>query len=444
VERSRDVLQASSAAIRHCRLVVALLLTAAFSASVVAGALAAAGDLDPTFGGDGTVTARFLGGEANVVGGVAMQADGKIVVAGGLSGRFALMRFNADGTRDETFSGSGKVTTDLTGASSANGWDEAHAVAIQADGKVVAVGEAGGRGGRFAIVRYKRSGKLDDTFSSDGKRFTNFSSGPDVASGIAIQTNGKIVAVGGAHLGGLAADGRFALARYNTHGTLDKTFGGDGKVMTNFTPVMDVARGVAIQSDGKILAAGGMASSESGFALARYKANGTLDSSFDGDGRVTTDFPGIGDSASGIAIQTDGKIVAAGDSGEASHLETEFALARYNEDGSPDASFGGDGTVTTNFTDSLDRATGVAIQSDGKIVAAGSAKFDRLFAVARYDPLDGTLDTSFGGDGKVTTNLFSGYGDSAKGVAIQADGKIVVAGDVGFNRSFAVVRYLGG
>jgi uncharacterized delta-60 repeat protein len=439
------------------RVGAAFLLTSLVATTVVAGSVAAAGDLDSTFSGNGKVTTRFKGG-ANTVGGVAIQPDGKIVVAGGLNpapahmgvdAKFALARYNADGTLDTSFGGDGKVTTNLTRTV-----DLAEAVVIQPDGKIVVVGEAGLRGGRFAVVRYKRNGRLDTTFSADGKKVIDFTRGRDLAYGVALQSNGKIVAVGGAAV--FTDRGRFALARYNTHGRLDKSFGGDGKVTTNFTSRADSAYGVAIQADGKIAAAGGAAvftfTEQSSFALARYDADGTLDSAFDTDGKVTTDFGSIQERATGVAIQGDGKIVAAGMSGQTGapnpSTDSKFTLARYNTDGTLDASFDGDGLVTTNFTDNADGADAVAIQADGKIVATGHAAQLR-FALARYEA-GGTLDPAFSGDGKVTTQLGSGGRQSARGVAIQADGKIVAAGDVGGNClfrencKFAVARYLGG
>lgn len=174
-----------------------------------------------------------------------------------------------------------------------------------------------------------------------------------------------------------------------------------------------------------------------------YAAAGDLDPAFGVGGKVTTDFTRKGDSANSLAIQADGRIVVAGKSGP------KFALARYNSDGSLNTSFGGDGKVTTNFTSGEDDAFGVGIQSDGKIVAAGLAGFgvsNPKFALARYNT-DGSLDTSFSGDGKLTTDFTRKY-DSAYSVAIQADGKIVAAGESGVvlggsaNTKIALVRYI--
>jgi uncharacterized delta-60 repeat protein len=221
-------------------------------------------------------------------------------------------------------------------------------------------------------------------------------------------------------------------------GDLDTSFGGDGKVTENFTSGDDTGFAAAIQADGKIVAAGTAAFRE--FALARYNADGTLDTTFGGDGKVTTNFTSRDDAASGVAVQpSDGMIVAAGTAGNSG----AFALARYNIDGTLDTGFSSDGKLTTNFTSGPDVAFGVAIQGDGKIVAAGLAGSDVWkLGLARY-MADGSLDTSFGGDGKVTAGFPSGNA-YAFGVAVQGDGRIVAAGVAsGQGGRFAVARFLG-
>ena len=236
-------------------------------------------------------------------------------------------------------------------------------------------------------------------------------------------------------------------------GQLDTSFGGDGKVTTHFAKrSFDTGFGVALQSNGKIVAVGFSQQSHSRFALARYNPDGTLDPSFGGDGKVRTHFAkGSFDFGFGVALQSDGKIVAAGSSQHrfftTQRSHARFALARYNPDGTLDPSFGGDGKVTTHFAPkSNDIASGVAIQSDGRIVAAGASRQPRFrFALARYGS-DGTLDPSFGGDGKVRTHFATRSGDYASAVALQANGKILVAGDSFRPRGsidlFALARYL--
>ena len=234
----------------------------------------------------------------------------------------------------------------------------------------------------FALPAYAAAGDLDPTFGVGGKVTTEFSSSQGFVNTVAWQTDGKLVAAG--ESGASGSNPRLALARYNADGSLDTTFGGDGEVTTDFTSKEDFATAVAIQSDGKIVAVGesGGGGSNPKFALARYNADGSLDTSFDADGKLTTDFSQGEDLAWTVAVQLDGKIVAGGD---ALGDNPTWALARYSIDGSLDTSFGGDGKVTTDFTDGYEAAYGVAIQADGKIVAAGpSGCCPPEVAVARY------------------------------------------------------------
>jgi uncharacterized delta-60 repeat protein len=178
----------------------------------------------------------------------------------------------------------------------------------------------------------------------------------------------------------------FALARYTSNGTLDATFGAGGTVTTDFAGGGDIGRSVAVQSDGKIVAAGrAVISGNSDFALARYTSNGTLDAGFGTGGTVTTDFAGSVDQAFSVALQKNGNIVAAGLA--LINGNSDFALARYTSNGTLDASFGTGGTVTTDFAGSGDQAFSVAVQRDGKIVAAGQAVVNGGldFALARYE-----------------------------------------------------------
>src|SRR5829696_2570314 len=225
-------------------------------------------------------------------------------------------------------------------------------------------------------------GGLDPTFSGDGKQTTDFGGEPgiDVATAVAMQTDGKIVAVG---RGG--PEGDFALARYKSNGSLDPTFSGDGKLTTNFGQFSDVAEGVVIQPNGKIVAVGSVGTTGGqDFALARYNPNGALDPTFSGDGKQTTDFGGGSDGASGVALQGDGEIVAAGCACPDDVNARDFALARYTPNGALDPTFSGDGKQTTDFGASEDRANGVAVQGDGKIVAVGRGGPKGDFALARY------------------------------------------------------------
>jgi uncharacterized delta-60 repeat protein len=243
--------------------------------------------------------------------------------------------------------------------------------------------------------------------------------GNDGAWGVALQEDGKIVVAGGVLAAG-KADGDFALARYNADGSLDESFGVGGKVITDLgSGSRDGATGVVIQGDG------------------------SLDTTF-GGGEQSVNFGGEYDAASDVAIQRDGKIVAAGNGGR------EFGVARYNTDGSLDASFGGDGTQTTAFGSLWgDTGTGVGLHSDGRIVVVGTCCWTDLgpsFGLARFNP-DGSPDTTFSDDGRQGT-VFDPPGSSASAndLAIQPDGNIVVAGSTSFEGGgdFALARNEGG
>lgn len=395
------------------------------------------GSLDLTFSADGKVTTN-LGNSDNKVQSVAIQSDGKIVVAGYSGGSptyrdFALVRYNTNGTVDSTFGSAGKAITAVGGG------DGAYSLAIQNDDKIVVAGnnKIGGVVD-FALVRYNSDGSLDSTFDADGKVTTDFGNAADYCYAVAIQNDGKILAAG------LSSNGPnmdFALARYQANGKLDSTFNFNGKAITNFN-FNSVGKFVAMQNDGKILVSGFCNNgSNHDFALARYNNDGSLDNTFDSDGKVSTDFGGNQDFGLSIAVQLDDKIVLGGYSDDGS--DYDFAIARYNNDGSLDTAFNSDGRVTTDFGNNTDdKANSVAIQPNGKILVAGyGSEITGDFAIARYNN-DGSPDSTFGTDGKVTT-AFGCYTDVANSMAIQNDNKIVVAGfsDMCTTIDFSVARY---
>jgi uncharacterized delta-60 repeat protein len=329
----------------------------------------------------------------------------------------------AAGDLDTSFDNDGAAVTDFYSGTE----DRAEAVAIQSDGKIVAVGRRGGGAIRdnFAVARYNQNGSLDEGFGTQGRTMTDFDGDDDVANGVAVQRDGKIVVVGTARIENKPTD--FAIARYTTEGKLDKTFAGDGRLTFGFN-AYDEAHDVAIQPDGKIVVVGRRFGNNvpADFTLARITSTGQLDTSFSDDGKVATGFGG-GEAAYAVALQRDGKIVAAGRKHDDDY-DYDFALARYNTNGSLDKTFDGDGKLTTGLGEN-DIALDVAIQPDGRIVAAGKKEVAETFAsdiaATRYN-IDGSLDRTFDGDGKLTVNL--GSKEWANGVAVQQDGKLVVGG----------------
>jgi uncharacterized delta-60 repeat protein len=403
------------------------------------GATAQNGSLDLTFDTDGKVTTA-IGTDGDVAYSIAIQTDGKIVVAGekqnGNNADFALVRYHSNGSLDSSFSSDGKVTTDFGGFS-----DNGISVAMQMDGKIVVAGRSSnGNNYDFAVARYNTDGSLDTNFDNDGKVTTAVGSSDDYGSAVAIQADGKIVVAGYA-VGTLNYD--FAAVRYNTNGSLDNSFNTDGKVTTDIAGAINYSSSIVIQPDNKILLAG---STYGGigvdFAVIRYDSTGSLDNTFDADGIVTTDIGNSGDDVFALAIQNDWKIVAVGVSNSGN--TDDFAVVRYNSNGSLDNTFDTDGKVTTNIGNlSEDRGLSVAIQSDGKILVAGDTETNNPdFAVVSYNT-NGSLNTGFDTDGKVTTAIASSDDDRAFAIAIQNDGKIVVAGGsiTGSNYDFSVVRY---
>jgi uncharacterized delta-60 repeat protein len=412
------------------------ILIAICALCVPAAAESAGGDLDPTFGSGGLVTTDFAArGDFGLA--VALQSDGKLVVAGNSSRTdvfnvdFAVARYNADGSLDPTFGSGGEVLTDF-----GTRIDAAFDVAVQPDGKIVAVGNSASD---FAVARYNADGSLDASFGRGGLVVTDFGSS-EQATGVALQPDGKLVVVG--------FDGSdFVVLRYNADGSLDSTFGSGGRVATDLGgSAGDGAFDVAVGPGGTITVGGGTGffPSTGDFALARYNADGSLDTSFGTGGKVTTDFGGA-DRAFAIGVAADGVVTAAG--GTTTGTGTgDFALARYRPDGTLDSSFGAGGKVTTAFAaGNDDTAFGLILAPDGSATAvggSGSFATGSTFALAQFTSA-GALDSAFGSGGKVTT-AFSGSRSTAWDIVRQPDGKLVVAGGTngGINGDFALARYL--
>jgi uncharacterized delta-60 repeat protein len=412
--------------------------TSTLVVSICLHACHSSGVLDADFGNHGTVITSF-GDNDSQAEALVSQPDGKVVAAGQAwqtsqyeDGDFALARYISGGSLDATFGSGGRVTTDFGGN------DQIKALARQGDGKLVAAGIAD-RGGDqadadFALARYDPDGTLDPSFAG-GKVVTEFG-GSDGARALIIQPDGKIVAAG---YGGSAS--KFAVVRYNPDGTLDPTFGSGGKVTTSFSSAVAGATALAIQPDGKLVAAGYNADD---FALARYHPNGTLDQTFGSGGKVTSDFSSSRDSIFALIIQPDGKLAVAGMTQAMGSSVADFALARYNPDGTLDTSFGSGGKVVSDLTPyTWDAASALVLEADGKLVAAGNSSGG--FALARYNR-DGDLDTSFGAGGKVITYVNPGYFSIALGLVAQSDGGLVAAGYTqasDFQTHFALARYWG-
>jgi uncharacterized delta-60 repeat protein len=370
---------------------------------------------------------------------MAVQRDGTIVVAG-LSRRyslwkFALARYRPDGRLDRSFGTDGLVLTSM-----GRGSNGVNAVAEQPGRKLVAVGGAytAPNQSGFGVVRYTPRGRLDLTFGSRGKVITTFArpGGGRLAYGsaedVALQPDGRIVAAG--NVTNVVDESKSVLVRYTSRGALDTSFGTGGKTFS-----AAAAGALALQPDGKIVIAGsGETPSERlpHFLVARLTRRGRIDRSFGSGGSVVTTLGSLGH-GSDVAIQPDGRIVVVG------RLLVrggyQLGLARYLPNGRIDTSFGADGAVVTNFAVYAQPA--LALQPDGKIVAACGLSRPNRFGLARYTA-DGKLDPTFGEGGKVRTR-FGRFGAAersvARDVALTPNGKILVAGSI--SGDFALARY---
>ena len=405
----------------------------------------AAPGLDATFAGSGQTLISF-GGGACAAYAVAIQPDGRIVVAGATNGYsssgLAMARLNTDGSLDLSFGTNGTVTTP--------GVDNASALAIQPDGKII----AGGGYSMFELARYNTNGSLDTSFGSNGLATVPFSNGDGHVRAVRLQSNGKIIAAG------YAADAngkdQFTLARFNANGTLDTTFGSGGTVMTTFAGVatLSQAYGAGIEPDGRIVAGGFALYATSGatvecdLAAARYQTNGALDFSFGSLGRATNNVGGgTLDFAYAMAIQPDGKIVLAGGSGINTLPPIQYgngnvfvALSRLDTNGAPDMTFGNNGSVITQIGAFSDYALSLAIQSNGKILVAGASQNGTYeWFVQRYNS-DGSTDSSYGDNSVRFLDFGSGTNEYAYALAVDSSGRAVVAGDAG--GLFGVARLL--
>jgi uncharacterized delta-60 repeat protein len=420
-------------------------------------ARASAGDLVAGFGSGGKVITDFSG-NIDVAAAVAAYPDGRIVLVGSsqstenyLDTDIALARYNPDGSLDQTFGNGGLVTTDL------NEYENARAVAIQPNGKIVVAGSISrsNRTNDFVVIRYNEDGTLDSSFGQDGVVTTDFSNTMDFAEDMAIAPNGEIVVAGTIYWSIPQSD--FAIARYKSNGDLDETFGSGGKVTVGLESAHETLAAMVLNPKGEIVLAGETNTPQPevlniDLALVRLNRDGNPDASFGVDGMVITDFTAV-DMSGDVALTPAGEIIVVG-TVQPTPGKFDFVVARYNRHGNLDPSFGTAGCVITDFSMNDDFASAVDVRPNGKIVVAGKSGFvigsnQNDFAIARYER-DGKLDQSFGSDGLVTTD-FSGDTDEATGVTILPSGRIIVAGltwdarSQPFNpsRDFALAEYEG-
>jgi uncharacterized delta-60 repeat protein len=326
--------------------------------------------------------------------------------------------YGAPGSVDTSFQG-GKVMVPVGGADA-----YAYALAAQPDGKLLVAGTSHDHGGDFALLRLDRDGQLDESFGSAGLVSTEVGAGSDIARAVAVDDEGRIVLAGSADSGGKP---NFGVVRYLPNGKLDDHFGDHGKVVVKVGDDADTAYALVLQADGKIVVGGdsNQGSSKTGvdFALARLLPDGSLDESFGDSGIVTQSVAQFGarDSIYALALQpVDGeqRIVAVGGEGD-------FSLARFRADGELDTSFGEQGTLHGLFGSTIGAARAVVVTDAGELLVAGHAMHD--FALTKLSP-EGELVASFGDAGKVVTAVSKDNWDEANGLAVETDGKLLVAG----------------
>lgn len=362
--------------------------------------------------------------------GVVIQSDGKIVVGGTVAHPyygdydFALARFNTNGALDTSFGSGGVVLTDFRA-----GDDVAYGLTQQADGKLVLVGlsqNSTGGNQSFALARYSASGTLDTSFSSDGMQLTFLGLGSlnnDEANAVVQDSSGKLVVVG-------RSGTKMIIARYNSSGSLDTTLGTTGVLSLAATSGYNSALAVTMQSDGKIVVTGYGADSSGSSAqivTARFNSTGSLDSSFSGDGIQYSSTTGGFDMGRAVKIDSSGRIVVAGTRYSSSLGYYQMALIRYLTSGSADTAFDGDGLATTSLS-KHGIADALVIQPDGKLVMAGylTGSGDD-FVVTRFSSV-GAIETAFGSSGDGIARLSSN--GQAHGVALDSSNKIVAVGEM--------------
>lgn len=399
------------------------------------------GSLDNTFDGDGKVLTA-VGTFDDGAKAVKIQSDGKIVVAGASYSNaaydFMVARYNSDGSPDLNFGTGGVTVTQLRIYD-----DIIRSMVIQSDGKIVVCGTSfDGLNADMALARYKTNGSIDSTFGVNGIVLNATPGIDEYVFGMDLQNDGKLVVTGRYFS---SSDFQVLVARFDSNGTPDATFDGDGMVLTDVSATYDdVGTDVVVQPDGKIVVVGAVAtSSETDLAILRYNSNGSPDNTFSSDGLYTHGIGGMYDEyANAVTLQSDGKIVLVGGTGSSFQ---DVVIARYTTNGTLDTEFDTDGIVLTDLGSASDigDALDVKVTSDGKIITAGYVRSGTrlIFSVARY-LTNGTLDNAFDSDGLVTTDFGGAYDCQGVALAVQTDGKIVVAGSsFDTQNEIAIARY---
>ena len=412
------------------------------------------GSLDASFGTQGTRITEFVNGlQANIIYRVVPTADGKTLVVGYIQNdratdpgdtRWAVARYNADGSLDASFDSDGKLTVDFRGYSSVNG------ATVQADGKVIVVGDHLGADGNLNLgaMRFNSDGSVDSAFGTAGLVTVTFATydGGSIGTNVIALPDGKILIASSerVYYADSSRGGDVGLVRLNPNGSLDTSFGLNGEVITSTAGAWfdESPTSTKLQADGKILMLVGindMITAARDSVLVRYKVDGTLDSSFSGDGKVSTGV--LTDvTTNQLTLQSDGKILLAGG------FKGDFCLIRYNTDGGPDTAFGTDGKVTIDFGSS-ESAWTVALQGDGKIVVAGGS--NNNFAVARYNT-DGSLDTTFTGheqqvqDGSILLDGHAAISDAELALSGYGGSTLTLVREGGANAKDIFVAKAGG
>lgn len=384
------------------------------------------GMLDVSFGTGGIVTTSLLTGYNNAEA-IAVQPDGKIVVAGNVgpsnSYDVGVVRYNEDGSLDPTFGLGGLAVIEASIY-----MDFAMDIALQPDGKILLAGRIfnGSAGSSSSLlIRLLPNGELDNNFGTGGIVNPQFGGTDNNAEAIALQQDGKIL-IGGHH------NDRFAVMRFNTDGSFDNTFGNAGLAKATVGISMCYINDIALQKDGKIIAAG-MGFNELsnyGFAVARFNTDGSLDIDFADLGTKIFNIGDGNDFILDVEIQSNDKIVLGGHTWLANQpiLQHDLAVVRLNVDGSIDLTFGNNGSTITNIVYGGNYGTAMVLQTDDKIILNSNiaTQFAEDVAILRYTA-DGILDNTFGTNG-ITTLDVAGRADYCEGLALQPDGKIVTTG----------------